>query len=218
MIVKDMIDHIVNRVGKKILEDHGPKFIISLMNERYHYYNRKYKGAITEEWELSFDDDATDFSADLPDRFLEPYYIDPLAYWRPVKVFNDSEAGTFTIDPGLKKIYFVNANGQTFNIKYWSIGKTLVDKETASLQDGEINEPEWPDDLHWLLVIDIATHLSNEYPLYKQDLYDLEDYKKQLRKLRISQNAANPIITGPGPRRSSVSNDAYEGGRTHYFV
>lgn len=209
----EIMDGIIHRVGKQVITNHGAKWLIDKINERYHFYNHRFKGAVASQLVITFDEDETDFSYDLPDDFLEPYKIDPLVYWRNPKVFDPQENDTYTIDKG--KIYFVSAAGEEITIDYWSRGKTLVDDVDANVYPAvsdspNINEPEWEDpELHYLLVLSVALRLGIKYEGMEIDVVDMKEYERLLKLKRKSQTSASPILSGPRLKRTWLPNDAY---------
>lgn len=215
MTNQKILEDVMHKIGRAVTSRYGVKSMLRQLNDLYRRYNTQLRGAVKGTETITFASDAeAPFTHTLPADFLEPYHIDPHAVWRPPSVFDDEEAGVYTIDQGLMQ--FVGAAGSTFTVKYFSRGKELVVVDTYETfvddydSDTQTESPEWDAEYHWLLVLSLATHLDNEYKMYEQDLADRAQLEKDLKRhSRVSQTSANPIIEGPQLRRSATERDAY---------
>ena len=210
MTNQEILEEILQKIGRNIAAETGPKVIISRMNQLYKEYNLRFRGAVKNTTTITFAEGETDTTETVPSDWIEPYIISPQAVWRPPVVFDNTENGTYTIDNGVIK-FALNAAGFTFTIAYFSKGKELVVLDPGqSATNSQVTSPQWRDDLHRLLVLAVATRESNEYRMYQQDLVDRTELERQLKKFaRLSLTSANPIIGGPEFRRNSIETDKY---------
>lgn len=143
-----------------------------------------------------------------PADLIKPLSISPYRVFREPEVYDTLEADTFTLFN--QRLYVSNAGDDSrFNIGYYSKGRTLV--RTVSDANTEVNEPEWPDDLHQYLFYAMATHLSKSYDMYSEDIKEKDSLERQLKQVKWTKQEASPNTQGP-KRRNVVREDIYRRG------
>jgi len=143
-----------------------------------------------------------------PSDLIKPLSISPYRVFREPEVYDTQEDDTFTLFN--QRLYVSNAgNDSRFNIGYYSKGLTLV--RTVADANTEVNEPEWPDDLHQYLFYAMATHLSKSYDMYLEDIKEKDGLERQLKQVKWTKQEASPNTQGP-KRRNVVREDIYRRG------
>lgn len=140
-----------------------------------------------------------------PTDLIKPLAISPYRVFREPEVYDTLERDTFTIFN--RRLYVSNADDDArFNIAYYTKGRTLV--RTVSDANTEVNAPEWPDDLHQYLFYAVATHVSQSYSMYQEDIKEKERLERQLKQVKWTKQEASPNTQGP-KRRNAVREDIY---------
>jgi len=211
MTVLQIIQAVVQRVGKSIISDYGENFIVETMARIYKETNEDLK-CLQKEYTFTFDATAvTNGYMDLPADWLWPTRLSPYRIWRDPKVYLSSEPNTFTI--AQRRLYIAGvAESDVFDTMYVSQGKTLVNKTDAEIigppdsSATEANTPEWtPDVYHPFLIYATALELKPNYPLQAQDLMKYQSLRQKLdRSYWLQQLAAEPK-EGPGVRQDSYT-------------
>lgn len=215
MTVKEIIEHILFRTGRKLMEDHGPQFIIDVMNKQYNWANTEF--LLLEESEdytfTTYDADGVDYK-NLPARCISGgvFRITPFMVFRPKNVYSSSEANTYTLYN--RKLYFSNVTSSTeITINFYSQGKTLVDKTDAEITAGdtgeeEANTPQWAQtNWHWFLVHSVARELAPNNPFRKTDDEEQAKFISLFQSHRALAVRSYPNLTGPQERRSYLVTD-----------
>jgi len=211
----EQIEQVAFRINDpKLLRRHYAPYILRMMNRVYHRLNTRLR-CLEKCWELDFStlDPLVQYMSQ-PADLIEPYRIEPFRTFMDPQNFvfagesYAEQTGTFTIDGG--KFYFSNiADTDFYKVWYWSSGLTLVDKADGDLGTGEINKPEWPwEGIHDLLFYATCIEVSNDYPMYKQDLRTYEELRSELQKLGYHKQSVTPNIMG-GWGRKSDRDDGY---------
>lgn len=209
MKVTAIEDSIVQRVGKKIIEDFGAAFLLETMNRIYKETNEELK-CLTKEKEFDFSTGtaASDGYMALPSDWLLPIRLDTsdhLSYRHP-KVFMTSEAYTYTFFQ--RRFYVAGAGEQTvIDSIYTSQGLTLV--ESSPKADVSVDEPEWQPDLyHSFLIFAVAIDLGVKYPLLQRDIVNYEKLRQMLDRSHYLSDLASEPKEGPEARLTYI--DPYD--------
>ena len=211
-IINDVLLRIQDPTGKYI---YSPVMVLRAMNRVYGNLNEE-SHIITREWEIDFsspgaNDSVTDGYFALQDDFIYPYQVRTSGgYWFDYvspEVFINTSFRRFTIDNG--RIYFTNVDSDSaFVVKYFSSGKTLVNKSDADVNtDTEVNDPEYPKHLKDILMYGAAIDLSVSHPQYQYDLAKFNDLQVKMKRYAKIKDFSSPQRTGP--RELTAATDAY---------
>lgn len=205
-VVNEIIQDVQFRTGVK-----NGVAILRAMNRVYARLNRKYR-PIQKDLDIDFDGVyPTSSTWAKPDDMIEIYNVDPhYDYVTPDKWDDDYTGDVYTIDQGLFKFSNVSAD-TAVTVSYHSAGSTLVDAADADLDPGQENTPEWPGDLHQLLLYHTCMEVSADYPFMQKDLASLMDMEQRLgqTRWRVQSKCAEPI-GGMAPATLSETSDDYE--------
>ncbi len=210
--VNDLMYDVRHRIED---ENYNPTKLIRVMNREYWRLNRERK-AVVQTVSLAagtFSDVIKSYA--IPSNFVKVLLIVPgttskyeitfipSERWNPNQYLNQD---VYTMLAG----YFVfgNVNADTALTLYLqTIGKILVHAEDSEignpapaggyLSTTYTNTPEWPEDLHELLVIETAMSLKPEYPMIKRDQEKREDLLAELSKYgRQREQAVTQQLVG----------------------
>lgn len=206
-VIKDLVFDIKNRINDP---GFNPGTILRTLNDLYHMENRELQ-CLFKKLSLpagTFSDTVKSYA--LPGDYVRLFAIIPgcsslytLTYinqekWNPNQYRNQN---VFTMLAG--EFVFGNVSAESsFDLYYWSTGKTLIDAEDTEIGEGKTysaetysNSLEWPADFHRLLVYETCLELV-DYPKAKQDALKAEELRTNLRKWAKNQQAVTPQIIG----------------------
>jgi len=214
MLVSEIVDQILFRVGRKLISDYGEPFLLSTMNRLYHEVNedlRALEKTTTFDFSTVPDPSATPYMS-LPADWLYPFRMSPYKIFRQPTVFSESEPNTCTFYDN--KFWIAGATSQDlFDVGYYGLGRELVNETNAvynahSAEDKliYINVPEWsPSHLHSFLIFATALELSENYPLRKTDEMRYSKLYEQLDRRNWLRTLAHPIEEGPDVRQTVIT-------------
>lgn len=203
-VVKDLTFDIKNRIADW---RYNPGTVLRTLNDLYHLENRELQ-CLLKKLSLPAGTFSDTQSYAIPSDFVRLVNVVPgsslytLIYvnqerWNPNQYRNQD---VFTMLNG--EFVFGNVAAESsFDLYYWSTGKTLIDAEDSEIGEGKTysddysNTPEWPSDFHRLLVYDTCLELV-DYPKAKQDSFRAEEIRTNLRKWAKNQQAVTPEIIG----------------------
>ena len=198
MTVQKIIDQIIHRVGKKIIQDNGVQFVLDAMQRVYEYYNEEYL-PIEKEWSIAAatfndtTDPVTNYVA-VPAGFIRPFWIDEHREFLDPALWDNKWNKRFTYM--LDRLYFSGVDAySSFDVKYYSSGSTLVISSPAS---GEVSTPEWPRRLHQLLLYATALELDTNYAQADMDMTKLIRLERRLAQVRLNRQAVSPEVPADG--------------------
>lgn len=129
---------------------------------------------------------------ELPSDWIKPIRLKPYKYWRDPKDWED-----------YKNLYTIIGNemrcgsaGSDTVVEAWylSQGLTLVEKDTANLESGEANQPEWPWEFaHDLLFYEVCLMLSPRYKLRENDQLEAARLRKKLKHLSLTRQSTQAV-------------------------
>lgn len=189
MTVQEIIEDVIHRVGKSLLMEYGEPHFLRALNRIYGRLNAEHT-PIIEETVLSagtFGDAAT---YDLPARYVRLIRLKPHREYISPVLFNDLSVGSIYTFLG-QTMHFTNVDSDTEITLWWySTGKNLVIDVVS--EDDDIATPEWPADIHQLLIYETAMELSADYPLLKKDIYAARKLTSRLAAINYNAQAASP--------------------------
>lgn len=170
MTVQDLLDDVVHRVGKKLIQGNGEPYILRAMNRVYQRINGQFS-VLEEELDLAAGTFTSQTYYDMPDRMVSVFRMDPYREFIHPDLFSESNSShvngeIFTIYN--RRLHFPNADADTaIKMLFYSSGKTLVNDSSAS--GDNTNAPEWPERYHDILLYGTAIELSHDYPGREED-------------------------------------------------
>lgn len=181
--------------------------ILRTMNRIYKRLNRKYK-AISKDLEMDFAAVSPTATWAKPADMIEIYNVDPYYAWVPPRNWDSEITGYYyTVKDGY--ITFPAVTEDTvITFGYYSYGLTLIDDVDGNCEaDVSTNTPEWPEDLHEVLMLKTCVEVSPDYPLRNDDLLNIAKTEQFLghQKRRIQSKDAETI----GDRHVNLNEDDY---------
>jgi hypothetical protein len=201
-VVNNIIQDVVFRTKEK-----NAVMILRALNRVYTRLNRKYK-PIQKELEMDFADVYPVTTWAKPDDLIEIYNIDPLYEFVPANKWSDERTGDYyTVDQNLFKFADVTED-TVVTVSYHSAGLTLVDADDDDVGTGQTNTPEWPTDLHQILLYHTCLEIADKYPLMAKDIAALAEMEQHLgeTRWRVQSRTAEPI-GGLAPEITSDPDD-----------
>lgn len=211
MTVQEIIEDVIHRVGKGLLQEHGEYFFLRALNRIYHRLNAEYNPLIetTALAAGTFDENTTSYS--LPSRYIRLINMEEVWHYVPPQLWKSDLDNSFTIMA--QTLHFTDVDADTTMTLYWySRGKDLVAVASATpIPDTEATSPEWPADLHQLLIYETALELSADYPLMNKDIVESRRLRTRLSAIRHISQLVHPQVIRAGriynnPNQTNRSN------------
>ena len=209
MLVSEIIQDCLIRLPVEVLQKGGEPYILREINRYYKSLNQELECL---EKPLTVTED--DGGYNLPVDYIRTFKIlksdgsaDVDLVYRHPEVFDNQEDNTWMI--ANKKIYFANEDDSTERtFWYYSSGLSMVNKATADLGTGEINEPEWINEsLHSILIHGVCPRLSKSYELLELDLAETLRLKMLLKETNYRKDATQAVRSVPHGRKNKYIDD-----------
>lgn len=199
-VIKDLIEDVGVRLGNdrlKLPEDE-PK-VRRCMNRIYKRLNNRYK-LIHRSARISFANlPAGTLFVPVPDDLIEIYWMSPSRIYVQPNVMwgNTDQTGLYTIEEGQIKFSQTIDQSSIIDIRYYSTGRTLVNKEdNLVVAASEVNTPEWRSAFHEILIYETCLELWPEYPKAKVDIPLLNELIRTMATDTWSSQNTTPTIIG----------------------
>ncbi|MCB0302847.1 MAG: hypothetical protein KDI38_03620 [Calditrichaeota bacterium] len=207
MTVQEIIEDVIHRVGKGLLQEHGEYFFLRALNRIYHRLNAEYNPLIetTTLAAGAFSSSVSTYT--LPSRYIRLINMEEVWNYVPPALFKSDLRYSWTI-LGLT-LHFTDVDADTtMTLRWYSRGKDLVTVYSATPPDtdAEATSPEWPGDLHQMLIYETAMELSPNYPLLQKDAMEALRLRNRLAAIKHVSQIVQPQTMHDGRLYNNPNN------------